>query len=297
MCETMITDLGILWEWEYDIRFVNELNQFCQQAGKSSYLVSPMNLKETIDRIRSEDLFFRVVLDRATDGDSRFIPIIQMHRQRNARIINHPEKVEQINNRVDLHLKFMQKGIKVPRSLIKNPYSEINHKDLETIGYPLVIKTATGKGGGDGVILDVKTRDELVWIQKHYQEETLLIQEHVEPKQLNNRRQWMRIFYVRGRIIPCFWDDQTHIYHRLSIEEEIQLGTCQEIVTRIHELSGIDFFSTEIVWTTHDQFVVVDYVNDQCDMRFQSDTPDGVPDAVVREITSALITSLDEDKW
>jgi hypothetical protein len=38
--------------------------------------------------------------------------------------------------------------------------------------------------------------------------------------------------------------------------------------------------------------VVVDYVNDQCDMRFQSDTPDGVPVSVVKEVAKAIVETL-----
>jgi hypothetical protein len=46
----------------------------------------------------------------------------------------------------------------------------------------------------------------------------------------------------------------------------------------------MDFFSTEIVLTDKGKFVAIDYVNDQCDMRFKSKHYDGVPDKVVYQI-------------
>jgi len=56
------------------------------------------------------------------------------------------------------------------------------------------------------------------------------------------------------------------------------------ITKKIYEVCKLDFFSTEIAVTANERFVVVDYVNDICDMRLQSKHVDGVPDLVVMEI-------------
>jgi len=48
-------------------------------------------------------------------------------------------------------------------------------------------------------------------------------------------------------------------------------------------------FSTEIALTSENLFVVVDYVNDQIDLRLRSQAYDGVPDHFVRDITQRLI--------
>ena len=50
------------------------------------------------------------------------------------------------------------------------------------------------------------------------------------------------------------------------------------------------FFSTEILRTAEGQFVVIDYVNDQCHMLSQSANPQiGVPDSVVEAIAQRLV--------
>ncbi len=62
------------------------------------------------------------------------------------------------------------------------------------------------------------------------------------------------------------------------------------IAKKIAEICKLDFFSTEIALTDGDKFVVVDYVNDMCDMRRKSQHYDGVPDNMVDEITMKLVS-------
>jgi hypothetical protein len=63
-------------------------------------------------------------------------------------------------------------------------------------------------------------------------------------------------------------------------------------VVAISRLCGLDLFSTEIAITQADQFMVVDYVNDQIDLRLQSKAYEGVPDVIVRDITEKLVGQL-----
>lgn len=48
--------------------------------------------------------------------------------------------------------------------------------------------------------------------------------------------------------------------------------------------------------TTKNKFVVVDYVNDQCDMRLQSLHQDGVPDEIVHKIINNLKIAVIKEK-
>ena len=51
----------------------------------------------------------------------------------------------------------------------------------------------------------------------------------------------------------------------------------------------LDFFSTEIVLTEDGNFLLIDYVNDQCDMRIKSRHYDGIPDNIVNEIIKNML--------
>lgn len=287
-----IYDLGVLWEWEYDEKFVGLLYDRCQKVNKTCLLVASDNLKQIHDAVRSDELVFSVILDRATDGNPAFFPLVRKNQQADCRIINNPEKAMKTHDRARMHLEFINGGIHVPYSKILAPEDPIIEEDYVPIGFPLVAKTILGEGGGDGVVLDVKDFDELDSARKKYPGETLLIQKHIHPHVYKNYRCWFRVFYVCGKVIPCFWDDKTHVYLRLNPDEETRFSYLKIVIERIYKIIGLDFFSSEIVWSTDGKFQVVDYVNDQCDMRFKSDTPDGVPDEVVEEIIQAIISIL-----
>jgi hypothetical protein len=288
----MLYDLGILWEWKYDEKFVRLVDAFCQRSGKTSYLVWPRNFNESMTKILSGELRFRVVLDRATDSEPAFIPIVRLHQEAQSKIINVPEKAVHTHNRALMHLEFMSGGVNVPYTLMLSPSETIDDKALEIIRRPFVIKPVEGEGGGEGVFLGARTVDEVERVRKKYPGKQILIQENIIPREFNQRRCWFRVFYTCGKVIPCFWDDLTHIYQRLAPEEEMLFSDLKRITEKIQEIISLEFFSTEIVQTGEGKFVVVDYVNDQCDMRFQSDTPDGVPDSVVGEIAEAIVEAI-----
>jgi len=116
------------------------------------------------------------------------------------------------------------------------------------------------------------------------------LQEKVSPATLADRRAWFRVFYAFGRIIPCWWDDLTHVYEELTPadEEGFGLQSLRSIAAAIREVCVLDFFSTEIALMPGKTFVVVDYVNEMCDMRLKSLHIDGVPDQIVLSIASSL---------
>jgi hypothetical protein len=61
-------------------------------------------------------------------------------------------------------------------------------------------------------------------------------------------------------------------------------------------LTGLDFFSTEIVIPENKKFIVIDYVNDQCDMRIKSKHFDGVPDSIVGKIIDNMVKTMLRNK-
>ena len=80
------------------------------------------------------------------------------------------------------------------------------------------------------------------------------------------------------------------MYSLLSEDEERQLDVekLKIITERIHTICQLEFFSTELVYTKERRCVAVDYVNEMCDMRLQSQFADGVPDVIVRRIVTKM---------
>jgi hypothetical protein len=101
---------------------------------------------------------------------------------------------------------------------------------------------------------------------------------------------WFRVIYCAGKVYPCWWDNDTHIYTHVTFNEEAcyNLGSLRSITSSIANLCGLTLFSTEIAVTSDGRFVVVDYVNDPIDLRLQSKAFDGVPDDIVEDIAERL---------
>jgi hypothetical protein len=117
-----------------------------------------------------------------------------------------------------------------------------------------------------------------------------LLQGYIMPACLGSRIAWFRVIYCAGKVYPCWWDNNTHIYTHVTSNEETyyHLGSLRSITSSIANLCGLTLFSTEITITSDSRFVIVDYVNDPIDLRPQSKTFDGVPDDIVEDITERL---------
>jgi hypothetical protein len=91
-----------------------------------------------------------------------------------------------------------------------------------------------------------------------------------------------------------FWDDQTHIYEIISeeLKSKINIKKLNQITRTIFGIIQLDFFSTEVVLTSENKFVVIDYVNDQCDMRLKSKHVDGVPNEIVELLITYFIKAV-----
>ncbi len=287
----MIWDIGILWEWYYDERFIKLMDSLCYKRGKKSYLVSNYNLRETMDKIINGSLKFRTVFDRATDCNTAFLPLIHLLQKQGCRIIDEPAKTLHSNDKTIMHIECLRNGLNVPESIILFPSDEITEEMLNPIGRPFVIKPEVG-GGGEGVVTEAFSVSDIMNARSKNPNGVLIIQKKITPRIVNGERYWFRVFFVCGKVIPCFWDDITHISRRLSSSEGKLSRELTRITRKISKFAELEFFSTEITQLDNGNFFVIDYVNDQCDMRFQSDSPDGNPDSVVEEIIEAIIDTL-----
>jgi len=160
--------------------------------------------------------------------------------------------------------------------------------DLSPLGENFVIKPSNG-GGGEGVIVGASSVEEILHARMEFPEQKYLVQAHVTPQIIEESPAWFRVFYANGETYPCWWDTDTHIYTMVTAEEESQhrLGRLRDVTKRIASICKLDWFSTEIALT--DEFVVIDYVNDEIDTRVQSQAMDGVPDEIMNSIAVQLV--------
>lgn len=288
-------DLAIAYTWEYDKDFVEAFKSEFLKKNLSTLLISYDNLKEVEEKVRNKDLYFDFYLDRASDVEEEFEPLAKWVTENNVRVFNRYDYVNFAIDKATMHLEFITNGINTPYTIIISPYSEIENIELSLdqlakLGRPFIIKPANTTGGGIGVVKGAETLADVLKARKNFQTDKYLLQEKKIPIMIDGKRFWFRGFYVLGKVFLCWWNDITHIYDELTDNEieKYNLYEMKNIVEKIASITKLDFFSTEIAFTAENKFVVIDYVNDQCDMRFKSKHIDGVPDALIFKIIDSF---------
>jgi hypothetical protein len=288
----MTHDLCLAWNWEYDADLAAFLEEACQRQGVLLLQVTPNNLADICAALAGGQLGFRALLDRASDADPQFLPLVDWAREHSVLRINAYEQARRSWNKATMHLVFLTAGLHVPHTIILPPYGEqadLAPPDLAVLGTNFSIKPAC-RGGGEGVINCASSWSEVLAARQQYPAEPYLLQANIEPVHLNGRPAWFRIIYCAGRVYPCWWNVSTHVYQAVSVAQEVAYGLSplHHIAARIGAVSGLELFSTEIALTASGEFIAIDYVNDPLDLRLQSKAADGVPDDIVRDLAQRL---------
>ncbi|MDP4199068.1 MAG: hypothetical protein Q8922_13990 [Bacteroidota bacterium] len=284
-------DLLIGWTWEYDRDFVLALERHAQAKRRlSTFQVHEGNIEEVLARHRQRKLEFGLYLDRAFDVDERFERLGRSIERRGGAVVNSYDHTVEAIDKATMHLEFIEAGLHVPFTIIISPYKErqevgLTPHDLAHLGRPFIIKPANTTGGGIGVVTGAESLLDVIEARKELQADKYLLQERIIPRIIGDRRCWFRCFYVFDKILLTWWDDQTHRYALVTPHEEhyYTLRPLRRIMRTIGQVSGLNFFSSEIALRQptpyeRSQFVVVDYVNDMCDMRATCDAISGFPD-------------------
>lgn len=289
----MIThDLCIAWNWQHDADFVALMGIACREHGQALLQITPDNLALSLQALASGKLAFRLLLDRASDDDPQFMPVVQWAREHDLRQINPHETARGAWDKANMHWQFIRASVNVPHAIILPAYCEqrdLPPLDLSPLGPSFSIKPAS-RGGGQGVINEASSLAEVVAARQQYPQDKYLLQAHVLPVQHGARLAWFRVIYCAGQVYPCWWDVTTHVYTAVDRTEETEqtLVRLRQVSERIAGVCGLELFSTEIAITADNTLVAVDYVNDPVDLRLQSRAVDGVPDDIVRGIADCL---------
>ena len=294
--DTRTFSLGIAWNWEFDADFVYGLEHECTREGLTSYRIEPHNLEETVRRIRNGEISFGAFLDRASDAEEAFEPLAKLVARSKTTVINKFDALMRARDKATMHKALLDAHIPVPYSIIISPYTKkkevgLSLTEIAGLGRPFIIKPANTTGGGVGVVLGAESLKDIIETRQHQKNDKYLLQERIIPAKLRGEKGWFRVLYVCGTVIPCWWDDETHIYRTVTRAEEKHFGLSPiyALIKKIASLCALDFFSSEIALEKKGEFVVIDYVNEVCDMRLQSVYVDGVPNDIVQRIQQILV--------
>jgi len=287
-------DLCLAWNWEHDSDFVKLLDMACQSHGLLLLQITINNLTAMLRSLINNDVSFRFFFDRASDADARFSPIVEWAHNHALYRINPHELASRAIDKAAMHPVLIGAGLHAPYTLVLPSYNEqpdLPPVDLSPLGDRFTIKPAHG-GGGDGVVMEAKSWNQVLVARREYPSDKYLLQAHIMPTQFGSHPAWFRIIYCTGQIYPCWWNPHTHVYTPVTSSEES--GYCltplRDITASIAQICRLELFSTETALSTDGLFIVVDYINDQIDLRLKSKAFDGVPDDIVREIAERLST-------
>lgn len=290
-----IFDLAIAYKWKYDKEFVDLIERNFQKAGLRTFVINKFNVNEVIHSIKGKRIHFRLYLDRASDEDPAFLPIAKFLARKKSYIINPHNKTKKSVDKFLMHKKLVKKNFRLPKTFLLPSFELrknilLDDRHLTELGIPFIIKPSLMSGGGEGVVKNAMSLSQILDERRKNHLERYLIQEKIYPGKIQGRRAWFRVIWAFDQVIPTWWDDHTHLYHPVSKNEvaRYNLLPLYRITKRLARITQLDYFSTEIALTKDHKFVLIDYVNDQCDMRLKSNHSDGVPDEVVNEFIERM---------
>jgi hypothetical protein len=296
-------DLAVTLDWEYDWDFVRLIEVEAAVLGLRTLVVSPADVAARLEDLRSGCLDFRVLLDRASISSPDFMAFQTAALERGRDVIDPVDRVRWASDKATMHLEFIAHGVNTPYTLILPPAESgwslpLGPAELVPLGSPFVIKPANTTGGCLGVVEDASRIEDALTARQAYPSDKYLLQEKIIPEERDGKRFWFRGFFILGDVHCTWWDPKTHVYTELADDDagRYDLQPLPAVVRTVAAISGLRFFSTEIVRDARGQLIAVDYVNETCDMRVQSKHADGVPDTVVRKIAGRIASYAGEKR-
>jgi hypothetical protein len=291
-------DFVMTHKLDADDYFIHRVQQRCAERGWNFFLVEPLWVDAFYEKLQQGRIDVRVLLNMHSEHHQPtevYHRLVRLAFERKARVIDPPEVALAAFDKSRLHPRLEMAGFALPFTVIVSA-AEISSFKLTPevqarLGKPFVIKPSLGYGKG-GVILDAEGETDLQRSHAKWPDPAYLVQERIVPRRLNGAPGYFRVFYAFGSVWFCWWNCYTDRYSVLRPEEIEQYGLhpLREIVCRLADLTQMHFFSSEIALRESGEFVLIDYVNDQCHMLTQTANPHmGVPDEVVGGIARRLV--------
>jgi hypothetical protein len=290
--DSRYVDLCIAWNWEYDSGFVDILQATFDSRNLSLLQVTQQNLEPVLLDLVNDQLNFGGFIDRASDSDERFLPLVDWVRNHSVKRINPYRLARRAWNKADMDEQFRQAGLMTPVTIVLPSYDNqpcLQPIDLSCLGDGFAIKPAHG-GGGRGVHTGMVCWEQVNLARQEYSDDQYLLQAQVNPVQLGEHPAWFRVINFAGKIYPCWWEPNSHLYTPVSESEENQLALqpLRLIAATIGWICQLDLFSTEIAIDAQGHYLVIDHVNDPIDLRLKSQAVDGMPDEIAWAIAEGL---------
>jgi hypothetical protein len=239
------------------------------------------------------------------------------------RPVNAPARSRLFTDKAAAHLELARHGLGVPESIILRPWTadrkvttdEWQRLRLDEPGAFVYVKPANGYGGRGVHRIPVSTPDALTTAiasaRNSDRRETYLVQREVRCVRFRcddgvTRPAYWRVLHCLGDFLVFWWNGHEAAcgrpaYREVTLNEvyRLELQPLYEAAEALADLCGLEWFSTEFCLSEGGEpsrfmlrgadgldrpLVVIDYVNDQCDVDVQSRCPGAPPDAIVAHL-------------
>jgi len=306
---TAAVDLAVGQREDERDGFTHWLREACALRGLKCEVLHREIVAEATEAVVAGRLKIHTLLDLTATWWHEEDPYVQLCyavKDAGGRVIDDPDVAMMADHKAVTHHRLERAGIPVPPTVVLRrwaPDRGLTPEERAIVGDRVVIKPARG-WGWKGVVLGARGDLEAISTARDFDRgDDFLVQRQVPyaflpDDQGDTRPAWWRVFYLFGEMIPCWWNPENGEYRLMSLRELSmnELLPLARLSAEIGRLSGMDFFSTEICLAeepampgaqyqaTGRPFYVIDYVNDQCDVRCQSRHASAPPDEVVRHL-------------
>ena len=279
--------------------FINCLREECDARGMKFIFIDAASLDSFTAGITSGNFKLKFYLDMASEtfipGDA-YLKFNYILKDAGTRVVADPDDVKIAADKSVTHFDLMQAGISVPFTVIigsGEPLKEFTGEEKEKLGHPIVVKPALGYGQrGVKITAYEAVREAIDEARNVNMGGAVLVQEFIEPKEIEGSPAWFRVFSTFGEITPCWWNPNTHTYREVALREvyEHKLLPMIQITTEIAGITRVEWFSCEVaINKKNNEFVAIDYMNDQCWVNPQSKSADGIPDDIIARIAGRIV--------
>jgi hypothetical protein len=278
---------------------VKLLQQAMVPHGLSILLVNNLNVEKIKRQIERGWLWPHVYLDLCSAYEKRFEDLMMVAAGKGIQVIDDPAHLTSWTFKASSHPRLLQAGLPVPPTVIlprNSPDRDLTADELALVGNDCVMKPSIGWANRGVRIGIAPTRQNIAAARDFDRTDDWLIQKKITWTRCGNRAGYIRAYYLLGHRSLLWWSRENgHDAYELLTWDDLKtydLLPAVQIVDRIAALSGVDFFCSENALTEAtgpDRFVLIDYINDQCDMDpvpRAGTTP--VPEPWVRWVCSVL---------
>jgi hypothetical protein len=293
-----VYDLAMTHKLDSDGFFIHRVQEHCAAAGLDFFLIEPLWAEAFLAALERGDVRTRVLLNMHSehhDPQDLFHRLVLEAHRAGAQVIDPPELAQAAFDKGRLHPRLIEAGIPTPHTIVVERAQagelQLSAGDRELLGTPFVVKPGMGYGR-KGLVLDAVDASDLARSVTLFPDARYLLQHKAVPAtHTDGEPLYFRAFYVFGAVSITWWNCFTDRY-RLATREEIdrlELSRLEDVSRRLAALTGMRFFSSEMLFEDSGELLVIDYINDQCHMLCQSADPQrGVPDALVADVARQL---------